>query len=753
MTTSWTAEQRRSMHRAGIPANVMDRLLSCFEDSAEDSKLDHMVSVEDYAENRILTTANFEAALIAALAAANAVVGSGDTPVGMTILIPAGEWPCTQTIQIKGRGYAIAPLLVGAGSGATRLTWADMPVGGTYMNQGVCVALDGYASESVGFHRGGLVGLSIQATGANAYGATGIYFEGLLNTRISDVVVRGFQSVSTKSGQTGVVASCAVADTTYGTQVWSGLTGMTQDSVGRVLTTTGATTGANNGTFLITHYVSATSVKVYNPSGTSDASNTALTWTEKFNGTGIRSRGDYTNSRGESTFNSQQPVFTGVESSINRIGWWLESCYPLTLTACRSNQCATHDVVLGHNTRLTWTGDLMQSNHGGSTIFELPYTAGGRSCTFEGIYHEGAVASILKTFPPASGANDYVLRRVDQSNATTYLDLNGTHSVHVSNPGNPQGEPTVWLKARSCGTIVLEGAVFSPFITSAYGTTYARDTTKYDIDQFSYEGLTINSRRGVYSPQVVPQKTLNRILIERDIAAEIWDLRVTSKCTVNAGNLEAVTGLINGLVAGPVNAGVYPTYQASNAAIGSRPSFTTTAAAAGAGGMLKATITAGLMPIGSSPGVLFVFRLASATPDNTIYRYVGFTGADTRRREFHLGDSTTNGYFALDTYGSNFLVQAACETLPQVALHAAVCREGSTPTRIYHASTGITIGAQVNNYEATAAGGTVYMGGDTQASGVLEIAYVAVLKRYLGMQEHHAILDAAAAEFGPIARY
>ena len=82
------------------------------------------------------------------------------------------------------------------------------------------------------------------------------------------------------AGQTGAAASITVF--LAGIVTITGLTGMTANSVGRFLTVSGAATGANNGTFLITEFVSAASVKYSNSGGVApDANNTAISWTER----------------------------------------------------------------------------------------------------------------------------------------------------------------------------------------------------------------------------------------------------------------------------------------------------------------------------------------------------------------------------------------------------------------------------------------------------------------------------------------
>lgn len=84
------------------------------------------------------------------------------------------------------------------------------------------------------------------------------------------------------SGQSGAAASTA-AGAGAGNLRITGLTGMTTQSVGRYLTISGAATLANNGTFLIAAYNSATSVDIVNAAGvTPDANDGSLGWVERY---------------------------------------------------------------------------------------------------------------------------------------------------------------------------------------------------------------------------------------------------------------------------------------------------------------------------------------------------------------------------------------------------------------------------------------------------------------------------------------
>ncbi len=82
------------------------------------------------------------------------------------------------------------------------------------------------------------------------------------------------------SGQTGSAATISAFST--GVSTLTGLTGMTQDSVGHFLTVSGAASSGNNGTFLIISFISASSVTISNATGVApDANNGAIVWTER----------------------------------------------------------------------------------------------------------------------------------------------------------------------------------------------------------------------------------------------------------------------------------------------------------------------------------------------------------------------------------------------------------------------------------------------------------------------------------------
>jgi hypothetical protein len=78
----------------------------------------------------------------------------------------------------------------------------------------------------------------------------------------------------------GIAAS--IGTVVLGIVTITGLQNMTANSVGGFITISGAASAANNGTFLITEFVSATSVKYANAAGVAaDANNPAIAWVER----------------------------------------------------------------------------------------------------------------------------------------------------------------------------------------------------------------------------------------------------------------------------------------------------------------------------------------------------------------------------------------------------------------------------------------------------------------------------------------
>jgi len=85
---------------------------------------------------------------------------------------------------------------------------------------------------------------------------------------------------SSVSGQSG--SSLSIDSVSSGMVIISGLAGMSASSIGRFITISGADDSSNNGTFLISDYISASSVEVVNASAVfPDANSGTISWQER----------------------------------------------------------------------------------------------------------------------------------------------------------------------------------------------------------------------------------------------------------------------------------------------------------------------------------------------------------------------------------------------------------------------------------------------------------------------------------------
>lgn len=88
-------------------------------------------------------------------------------------------------------------------------------------------------------------------------------------------------TVGSSAGGSGTTASFSSGATIPGAVRMTGLTGMTSGDVGNFFTISNGASAVNNGTFKIVHFVSSTSVDVYNPSAVvGDTNNGSIHWAE-----------------------------------------------------------------------------------------------------------------------------------------------------------------------------------------------------------------------------------------------------------------------------------------------------------------------------------------------------------------------------------------------------------------------------------------------------------------------------------------
>lgn len=121
--------------------------------------------------------------------------------------------------------------------------------------------------------------------------------------------------------QNGSTASMGTIDRE--TVTVTGLSGMTSGSVGHYLTLSGASSGGNNGSFLIVEYLSSSSVRIRNSSAVSpDANDGSISWTEK------------------------DPLLESYPTGLNSVtAWWF--CYGVATLKVPVNTAATGTFLRG----------------------------------------------------------------------------------------------------------------------------------------------------------------------------------------------------------------------------------------------------------------------------------------------------------------------------------------------------------------------------------------------------------------------
>lgn len=161
------------------------------------------------------------------------------------------------------------------------------------LNSGTAATITAFASPNLTV--GGLTGQSaasvgtlISLRGAAIAGNNGVFRVNSNTSGSVDVLTdaSGFfpdpNSGTLEWEQYNAGTTASITAVSVGIATITGLQNMTANSVGHFITITGAATGANNGTFLITAFNSATSVNYANASAVApDGNNGAISWVER----------------------------------------------------------------------------------------------------------------------------------------------------------------------------------------------------------------------------------------------------------------------------------------------------------------------------------------------------------------------------------------------------------------------------------------------------------------------------------------
>jgi len=264
-------------------------------------------------------------------------------------------------------------------------------------------------------------------------------------------------------GQTATVAfTIATPSTTAkgGRSVITGLTGMTTSSPGHRLTITGATNSANNGTWLITKFISATSVEIENPAAVAETTPGTATWTEK-----------------SSITDTMPAAFQGTAGSG---AWWCAEG-PSTMKIPISAGTPTGTFQRGENVVQTTTGatgellGVMTDVVGGVGHLVIAPRKSGTGAGPRGwgaantITGSTSGATIVSAGTPIEFVRELVIWKGQTTATAGHMYFQCIDSVNESTPGSTVGRFSLMAALGTCTATVAPGGAASPAAPSANG--------------------------------------------------------------------------------------------------------------------------------------------------------------------------------------------------------------------------------------------------------------------------------------------
>lgn len=699
-----TDNQRRQLHRAGRPVGRLAREAGTSTDST--------LRVGAFAPGG-LSSATFEDALHAAVAAARAMSPSP------AVHVPAGVWPMTRTLYVRGNGYTPMPTLIGEGRDVTILEWP-----GDFT--GVCVELDGSRDHYAG---GGLADISIRT--ANGYGkGVGLCFTHLLFTRFINVSVSGFCNRANDGWEQGVGIW---ARGNYGTVENS------QNVLVENVVVSGCTTGARLAgctQFTLNH------VQFNQNHGFSDLVLEGV-WTE------IAMFGGMFQSQNDAT-NEPTNVYKGHDfCSIRTVGGVSDGTHAYAASGLNASLGA----VVGGTVAVTGlTGmspaDVDQhlyfrnaASAGNKGLFEIvEYVSstsvkvakrnggvdanngtlqwekyvcrGDLTLKLHGpVYHEGPIASFVRTSPSAIGTVRIFLDGVTVHGADYLADLRGTHLCEITSvAGALKGSS--WVRARQVAQLHITGG---PEIT---------DIAAYDLDNFSQQRASVNGRT-----RLAGRSGLSNVLTPA--CTEIYDLSAPGAVSLVNGYVDSITGVNGSVMRGR------GLWLARHGRLGGRPAVGCRVS----GARTLSGALARSVPAGSKPGLFAIVHLpAGRSAPSSARRGARVSGARSSI-EISIDDGVVsgpgrvNGFYSLQAVG-NFAADA-----PLTRTMAILVQE-----RGYSGGHALVVNGAVYDGTNFVAGSVDVMTNVSLGDADLDIAYLAVLKRPLTLEEEAAAF-AEAAEY------
>jgi hypothetical protein len=453
--------------------------------------------------------------------------------------------------------------------------------------------------------------------------------------------------------------------------------------------------------------------------------------------------------------NIQNTCFVRCHFAASYLGTRVRSFTQGLFDFCQWNNCVTNKILLGggynqfeiHNAMFQG-GGIDDDNPAPSMIETESPNPGGNLVSITGqSYVEGYTVSLLKQTSPSITADIFNISGLNFNGQTAFgFDVEEC-DLTISNQRGGLEEDAPRIKARNARSITWYG-----------GPDPVARADLYDLDESSRNGLVVTYAGGMYRGQHSNAMSVTELL--RPKAAEIWDFDCATTRDVIAGELNSITGLVNGSTASAFNAGTRPRFNPIDPNFGGRASISCTAAGIeGLQGTLAVPLEAG-----DYGGVFAVMRVTGVdTPGvrRAIVMFSGPYGAPSQMFWVTANDYETAGDFTaggarvglLGNYNTGPAAgQVAHALLSQATLYISSIEVGDTTLYTDEAGNGENYGADTAN-PLTGALSTFLIpacDGATVSSNI-DVAYVAFLKRRLSQGEIQQLFDLANQVYGTAA--
>jgi hypothetical protein len=525
------------------------------------------VDLRMFVPGRVLTDANIDDAIDAAIAYAMSQTGPGLDGPGYDVIVPAGKWTLSRPHAFPAFGaYRCAVGLRGAGRDKTIfLVTTDVAASAvftfgaaTYTGPGVAMTFGLRVS-----------GFSVMAAVEGSCNRTGLRFYGAVNPAVRDVRVRGLcHAASTADQARGIEVLPVLENGQYvnsqffdmrDVDIFSCMTGLyvrlsypvTLDNV------------MVQGCFFQNAIIQGSTVTWLNSGIQGGLSDDPNVWYGNRDMPNTVSGFDSTAGLGSGTGATcgTQTSKLCVVTGLSGLDPWLDKARWIRLTpaGASANELKARGVYKIERVLSATSCTIRKgSNHTsqGSLSWQICECEGQNTLTIRNTYNETLRKATIGGWRDSQGGSAYVIESAEFQGGQFIMEADNIRSVTIRNIRESNGA------AKAVQLAYVDWSEIEA------------DVSRVECDEYSWPGMrcldNTSFPNGVYSKGTA--RTANggsqvRLLAAlREMGAvEVWDVRATSSLSLTGANVNSITGLIKGNVLTPGSAapaGAKPTYTA-----------------------------------------------------------------------------------------------------------------------------------------------------------------------------------------------